>query len=46
MGHEIAGVVVAIGSKVIDHVVGDRVAVGAQCYSCLQKSCKACGQGM
>jgi uncharacterized zinc-type alcohol dehydrogenase-like protein len=36
-GHEIAGVVTAVGSKVTKHKVGDRVGVG-----CLVDSCRTC----
>lgn len=36
-GHEIAGIVTAVGSKVTKHKVGDRVGVG-----CLVDSCRTC----
>jgi uncharacterized zinc-type alcohol dehydrogenase-like protein len=36
-GHEIAGVVTAVGAEVAKHAVGDRVAVG-----CLVDSCREC----
>ena len=36
-GHEIAGVVTAIGSKVTKHKIGDRVGIG-----CLVDSCRTC----
>ena len=36
-GHEIAGVVAAVGSDVSKHAVGDRVGVG-----CMVDSCRAC----
>ncbi|OFI37591.1 alcohol dehydrogenase [Arthrobacter sp. SW1] len=38
-GHEIAGVVSAVGSEVTRHAVGDRVGVG-----CLVNSCRECEQ--
>ncbi|QQR83632.1 NAD(P)-dependent alcohol dehydrogenase [Candidatus Peregrinibacteria bacterium] len=38
-GHEIAGVVSAVGSAVTQHKVGDRVGVG-----CLVDSCRTCAQ--
>ena len=37
-GHEIAGVVSAVGSEVTRHAVGDRVGVG-----CMVDSCRECG---
>ena len=37
-GHEIAGVVVEVGSEVTRHAVGDRVGVG-----CMVDSCRECG---
>jgi len=43
-GHEIVGRVVAKGDSVTRFQVGDRVGVGAQCFSCLQKECEQCGQ--
>jgi uncharacterized zinc-type alcohol dehydrogenase-like protein len=36
-GHEIAGIVAAVGSKVSKHKVGDRVGIG-----CLVDSCRTC----
>ena len=36
-GHEIAGIVTAVGSKVSKHKVGDRVGIG-----CLVDSCRTC----
>ena len=42
VGHEIAGVVTAVGSEVIKHKVGDRVGVGCMVNSCGEcSSCKA-----
>ncbi|OBH59542.1 alcohol dehydrogenase [Mycobacterium colombiense] len=42
VGHEIAGVVTAVGSEVTKHKVGDRVGVGCMVNSCGQcNSCKA-----
>ncbi len=43
-GHEIAGTVAAIGSNVKRLAVGQRVAVGALCGSCMQ--CEWCEGGM
>jgi alcohol dehydrogenase (NADP+) len=41
-GHEIAGVVTAVGSEVTKHEVGDHVGVGCMVNSCSQcSSCKA-----
>ncbi|KAJ3086926.1 hypothetical protein HK102_012159 [Quaeritorhiza haematococci] len=45
VGHEIVGTVVAKGPKVADMKVGDRVGVGAQCWACLENSCKNCSRG-
>lgn len=48
VGHEIIGRVVAAGKDVKNVRVGDRVGVGAQCGSCLNKSkkdCDACATG-
>lgn len=42
-GHEIVGVVEAVGSNVSRHRVGDRVAVGCMVDSCL--SCAPCSHG-
>jgi uncharacterized zinc-type alcohol dehydrogenase-like protein len=36
-GHEIAGIVTAVGSKVTKHKIGDRVGIG-----CLVDSCRTC----
>ena len=42
VGHEIAGVVTAVGSEVTNHKVGDRVGVGCMVNSCGEcSSCKA-----
>ncbi|MEN6625643.1 MAG: NAD(P)-dependent alcohol dehydrogenase [Candidatus Sumerlaeia bacterium] len=43
-GHEIAGVVTAVGSKVTKHKVGDNVGVGCFVDSCRQ--CEECRHGM
>src|SRR5262245_54018497 len=43
-GHEIAGVVTAVGSAVTKHGVGDRVGVGCLVDSCRQ--CKNCLAGL
>ncbi|TVU66529.1 NAD(P)-dependent alcohol dehydrogenase [Paenarthrobacter nitroguajacolicus] len=43
VGHEIAGVVAAVGRKVTRHVVGDRVGVGCFVDSC--RECINCRQG-
>lgn len=42
-GHEIAGVVTAVGEQVSGHAVGDRVGVGCFVDSCM--SCTACASG-
>ncbi len=42
-GHEIAGIVAAVGSDVTKHAVGDRVGVGCMVDSC--RECKNCEQG-
>ncbi len=42
-GHEIAGVVTAVGHEVTRHNVGDRVGVGCFVDSCGR--CEACGKG-
>jgi uncharacterized zinc-type alcohol dehydrogenase-like protein len=42
-GHEIAGVVVAVGSEVTRHAVGDRVGVGCMVDSC--RECDNCLRG-
>jgi len=43
-GHEIAGVVSAVGSEVSKHQVGDRVGVGCLVDSC--RECEACQAGL
>jgi len=43
-GHEIAGIVTAVGSEVTKHAVGDRVGVGCLVDSC--GSCDNCQQGL
>jgi uncharacterized zinc-type alcohol dehydrogenase-like protein len=51
VGHEIAGVVEAVGSKVTRHAVGDRVGVGCfvdscrECANCLDGEEQYCLQG-
>lgn len=45
VGHEIVGKVVAAGPNVKDMKIGDRVGVGAQQYSCLEKGCQECDDG-
>lgn len=47
VGHEIIGKVTAVGSAVKNVAVGDRVGVGAQCGSCLNRNgdCKECAAG-
>ena len=42
-GHEIAGIVTAVGSEVTKHKVGDRVGVGCNVGSC--GHCSACRKG-
>jgi uncharacterized zinc-type alcohol dehydrogenase-like protein len=42
-GHEIAGVVSAVGENVTKHVVGDRVGVGCMVNSC--RECENCQKG-
>jgi alcohol dehydrogenase (NADP+) len=42
-GHEIAGIVTAVGDEVTRHEVGDRVGVGCFVDSC--GACEACGKG-
>ena len=44
VGHEIAGQVVKIGSKIKDYRVGDRISIGAD-TSCGKKTCKYCFNG-
>lgn len=43
-GHEIAGIVEAVGEKVSKFKVGDRVGVGCMVDSC--KECEACNEGL
>ncbi|MDH6145213.1 MULTISPECIES: NAD(P)-dependent alcohol dehydrogenase [Kitasatospora] len=42
-GHEIAGIVTAVGSEVTKHAVGDRVGVGCMVNSC--RECVNCRRG-
>ena len=44
VGHEIAGLVTAVGSEVTKHKVGDRVGVGCMVNSCQQ--CRYCEAGL
>lgn len=44
VGHEIVGVISAVGPNVKELRVGDRVGIGAQCYACRKSDCDACGQ--
>jgi uncharacterized zinc-type alcohol dehydrogenase-like protein len=44
VGHEIAGVVAAVGSEVTKHKVGDRVGVGCMVNSCGE--CRYCKAGL
>ncbi len=43
-GHEVIGIVSAVGSKTVRFEVGDRVGVGCMVDSC--QSCEPCGQGL
>ncbi|KAF2126041.1 alcohol dehydrogenase-like protein [Dothidotthia symphoricarpi CBS 119687] len=45
VGHEIIGKAVKVGSNVKHVKEGDRVGVGAQARSCLQKDCPDCSTG-
>jgi uncharacterized zinc-type alcohol dehydrogenase-like protein len=42
-GHEIAGIVRAVGAEVTDHAVGDRVGVGCMVNAC--RECENCRRG-
>ncbi|OBI08700.1 NAD(P)-dependent alcohol dehydrogenase [Mycobacterium scrofulaceum] len=44
VGHEIAGVVTAVGPEVTKHKVGDRVGVGCMVDSC--RECRSCRAGL
>ena len=44
VGHEIAGVVTAVGPQVTRHAVGDRVGVGCMVDSC--RACENCERGL
>ncbi|OJZ75165.1 alcohol dehydrogenase [Mycobacterium paraffinicum] len=44
VGHEIAGVVTAVGPEVTKHKVGDRVGVGCMVNSC--RECRSCRAGL
>jgi len=44
-GHEVVGVVIAVGEQVTTLRVGDRVGLGAHCWSCSKASCRHCSQG-
>ncbi|CAK7208055.1 hypothetical protein SEUCBS139899_010889 [Sporothrix eucalyptigena] len=46
VGHEIVGTAVRVGKDVKHVKEGDRVGVGAQGRSCLQKDCPECSSGM
>ncbi|KAJ6088219.1 NADP-dependent alcohol dehydrogenase 7 [Penicillium sp. IBT 16267x] len=49
VGHEIVGIAVRVGSKAEGNIkVGDRIGVGAQSGSCLNKDgdCEACASGL
>lgn len=45
VGHELAGVCTAVGKKVTNVKVGDRIGVGAQSGACHEASCKPCSTG-
>jgi len=45
VGHEIIGHVVKKGKNVDQYEIGDRVGVGAQCWSCLKDTCIECKCG-
>lgn len=44
VGHEIAGVVTAVGPEVTKHKVGDRVGIGCMVGSC--RECRSCRAGL
>jgi alcohol dehydrogenase (NADP+) len=46
VGHEIVGEVTAVGPDVKTVKKGDRVGVGAQCWSCRESICDACPKQM
>lgn len=46
VGHEIVGKAVRVGKNVQHVRVGDRVGVGAQARSCMQKDCPECAAGV
>lgn len=46
VGHEIIGKAVKVGKNVKHVKQGDRVGVGAQARSCLEKDCPDCSQGL
>ena len=43
-GHELAGIVSAVGSRVTKFAVGDRAGMGVLCNSC--RTCERCRQGL
>mmetsp|Transcript_3356 Transcript_3356/g.4155 ORF Transcript_3356/g.4155 Transcript_3356/m.4155 type:complete len:366 (-) Transcript_3356:37-1134(-) len=45
-GHEIAGIVTAVGDNVSSYKVGQRVAVGCFVDSCKQDDCEQCSTGL
>ena len=46
VGHEIVGKAVRVGNNVKHVGVGDRVGVGAQALSCLERDCPECSAGL
>jgi len=42
VGHEIVGTITAVGPDVKELKKGDVVGVGAQCWSCREKTCQSC----